>query len=483
MGGIKEQTLSGVKWSAIGRFSTQGISFVIGLILARLLSPADYGIVGMLGIFFAIAQTFIDSGFGSALIRKKDCTDADYSTAFYFNIVVGIVCFLILFLSAPFIANFFDTPILKDISRVLGIGMFVNSLTLVQGAKLTAALDFKSQAKISLITTILSGIIGITMAYTGHGVWSLVYQSISSTIIRTILLWYITHWMPQMTFSKQSFKSLFGFGSKILTANLLHTVYTNLTTIIIGKFYTAKDLGYYSRGESLATFSSSNITNILQSVTYPILSKIQDDDEHLIQVYRKYISMTSMIIFFGMFLMASLAEPLIITLLTDKWANSIIFLQVFCFAWMFDHLCVLNLNILYVKGRSDLVLRLEVIKKTISISMIIAAIPFGVLAICISRAIYTQIAVIINTYYTSKLYGLGYIDQVKDFIKYLIFSVIAVLPAYLLTFTSLHNIAILAIGGISACAIYWFLLRKDENFKEVIALVVEKIRPGRTGKD
>ena len=483
MGGIKEQTLSGVKWSAIGRFSTQGISFVIGLILARLLSPADYGIVGMLGIFFAIAQTFIDSGFGSALIRKKDCTDADYSTAFYFNIVVGIVCFLILFLSAPFIANFFETPILKDISRVLGIGMFVNSLTLVQGAKLTAALDFKSQAKISLITTILSGIIGITMAYTGHGVWSLVYQSISSTIIRTILLWYITHWRPQMTFSKQSFKYLFGFGSKILTASLLHTIYANLTTIIIGKFYTAKDLGYYSRGESLANLPSSNIMGILQSVTYPILSKIQDDDARLIQVYRKYISMASMIIFFGMFLLAALAEPFILTLLTDKWANSIIYLQIFCFAWMFDHLCVLNLNILYVKGRSDLVLRLEVIKKTISISMIIAAIPFGVLAICISRAIYTQIAVIINTYYTGKLYGLGYIDQVKDFSKYLICSIISVLPAYLLTFTSIPSIITLIAGAIIACILYWVLLRRDENFKEVIALVVEKIKPRRTFND
>ena len=190
-----------------------------------------------------------------------------------------------------------------------------------------------------------------------------------------------------------------------------------ITTILIGKFYTAKDLGYYSRGESLATFPSSNVTGILQKVTYPILSKLQDDDARLIKVYRKYISMASMIIFFGMFLLAALAKPFILTLLTDKWANSIIYLQVFCFAWMFDHLCVLNLNILYVKGRSDLVLRLEVIKKTISISMIIAAIPFGVLAICISRAIYTQIAVIINTYYTGKLYGWGCFDQVCDFSK------------------------------------------------------------------
>ena len=471
MGELKEKTISGVKWNAVGRFSTQGINFIIGLLLARILSPSDYGVVGMLGIFFAIAQTFIDSGFSSALIRKKDCSDADLSTAFYFNIGVGIVSFLVLFFSAPYIARFFETPILKDVTRVLSINLFINSLTIVQHAKLNAAVDFKSQAKISLASTSLSGIIGLAMAYSGFGVWSLVFQSVSSATIRAILLWKIGCWRPQLTFARESFRYLFGFGSKILTASLLHTIYANLTTIIIGKVYTAKDLGYYSRGESLATFPSSNLIGILQSVTYPILAKIQDDDTRLIQAYRKYISITSMVIFFGMCLLAALAKPFILTLLTDKWENSVIFLQVFCFAWMFDHLCALNLNILYVKGRSDLVLRLEIIKKAISISMIIAAIPFGVLAICISRTIYTKIAVVINTYYTGKLYGLGYFDQVRDFIKYFIYSLLSVTPAFILTHTTLHPIAVLFIGGISACGIYLLLLRKDPNLKECFELV------------
>lgn len=471
MGELKEKTISGVKWNALGRFSTQGISFVIGLLLARRLSPSDYGVVGMLGIFFAIAQTFIDSGFGSALIRKKDCSDEDFSTAFYFNIAVGIVSFITLFLSAPYIAKFFDTPILLDVTRVLSINLFINSLTIVQHAKLNTAIDFKSQAKVSLLSTLISGIIGLAMAYSGFGVWSLVYQSVSLAIVRAILLWHATQWRPQRTFSRDSFRYLFGFGSKILSASLLHTVYANLTTILIGKFYTAKDLGYYSRGESLATLPSSNITGILQSVTYPILAKIQDDDTRLIQAYRKYISMTSMVIFFGMCLLAALAKPFILTLLTDKWANSIIYLQIFCFAWMFDHLCALNLNILYVKGRTDLVLRLEIIKKTISISMIVAAIPFGVLAICISRALYTQIAVVINTYYTGKLYGLGYFDQVRDFIKYLLFSLLAVAPSFLLTYSAIPPIATLAIGSISACGIYLLLLRKDPNLKECLELI------------
>lgn len=476
MGELKDKTLSGVKWNAIGRFSTQGISFVISVLLARILSPSDYGVVGMIGIFMAIAQTFINSGFGSALIRKKDCTDEDYSTAFYFNVVVGIVCYLILFFSAPLIAEFFNTPILKDIVRVLCINLFLGSLTIVQTAKLTAAVDFKSQAKISLVATIVSGCIGLLMAYNGYGVWSLVYQSVSSSLVSTILFWFVTKWRPLRSFSKQSFKYLFGFGSKILSSSLLHTIYANLTTIIIGKYYTPKDLGYYARGESLATFPSSNISAILQSVTYPILSKIQDDDERLINAYRKYIKITSMVIFFGMFLLAAIAKPVILTLLTEKWSESIIYLQVFCFAWMFDHLCQLNLNILYVKGRSDLVLKLEVIKKTISISMIVAAIPFGVLAICISRALYTQIAVILNTYYTGKLFGLGYLAQVEDFIKYLLFSFLAVLPAFLLSFTPLSSILVLAIGGPAACLIYWLLVRKDESFVELLSLVLKRKR-------
>lgn len=471
MGELKDKTISGVKWNAIGRFSTQGVSFVISILLARILSPSDYGVVGMIGIFMAIAQTFIDSGFGSALIRKKDCTDEDYSTAFFFNIVVGIVCYLILFIAAPFIADFFNTPILTDIVRVLSINLFLGSLTIVQSAKLTVAVDFKSQAKISLVATIVSGSIGLAMAYSGYGVWSLVFQSVSSSIVRTISFWMVTRWKPQNTFSKESFKYLFGFGSKILSASLLHTIYSNLTTILIGKFYTPKDLGYYSRGESLAQLPSTNITGILGSVTYPILSKIQDDDVRLMQVYRKYIRMTSMIIFFGMFLMIALAKPLVIGLFTDKWVQSVIYLQVFCFAYMFDHICQLNLNILYVKGRSDLVLRLEIIKKTISILMIVAAIPFGVLAICISRALYTQIAVIINTYYTGKLFGLGYFAQVRDFIIYFIFSFIAAIPAFLLSFTSLSPILILIIGACAACLIYWTLLRKDENLLETLRLI------------
>ena len=471
MGELKDKAISGVKWSAIGRFSTQGVNFIIGLVLARLLSPSDYGVVGMVGIFFAIAQTFIDSGFGSALIRKNDCSDTDYSTAFYFNIIVGFVCCVILSVLSPVIANFFKTPILKDIIKVMSLNMLISSFVIVHGTKLTHSVDFKSQTLVGLIASIISGVSGIILAYSGFGVWSLVLQHLIATILRGILLIWVTKWLPKREFSKESFQYLFNFGSKILTASLLHTIYANMTTMIIGKFYSAKDLGYYSRGESLATYPSSNITGILQSVTYPVLSKIQDDDKRLIEAYRKLISMTSMVIFFGMFLLMALAEPLIVTLLTDKWLDSVIYLQVFCLAYMFDHLCTLNLNILYVKGYSNLVLRLEVIKKAISISMIIAAIPFGVLAICISRALYTQIAVVINTYYTGKLFNLGYLKQVKDFCKYMIFSLISVIPAFICTFLDVHSLLQLVFGGFSACFIYYIMIYKDSYFIELLNLL------------
>lgn len=471
MGELKDKAISGVKWNAIGRFSTQGVNFIIGLILARLLSPSDYGVVGMVGIFFAIAQTFIDSGFGSALIRKNDCTDTDYSTAFYFNVLVGLVCCILLSFASPFIASFFNTPILKDLVKVMSLNMFISSFAIVHTARLTHSVDFKSQSIVNLLTAIIAGASGILMAYNGFGVWSLVFQHIISSIVRVVLLIVVTKWLPRFEFSKESFRYLFGFGSKILVSSLLHTIYSNLTTLLIGKFYTAKDLGFYTRGQTLAAFPSSNVNSIIQSVSYPVLAKIQDDDKHLIESYRKLISMTSMIIFFGMFLLAAIAKPLIVTLLTEKWLNAVIYLQVFCFAYMFDHLCSLNLNILYVKGFSNLVLKLEIIKKTISISLIIAAIPLGPLAICIASAFYTQIAVVINTYYTGKLFGLGYVKQVKDFSKYLLFSIISVVPAYAITFVDINSILQLVFGGVSSCVIYYFLIHRDKHFVELFSMV------------
>lgn len=475
MGTVKQDTLSGVKWTAIEKFSVQGIQFLLGLIMARLLSPSDYGTVGLLAIFFAISQTFIDSGFGNALIRKIDRTDTDFSTVFYFNIVVSVVCYILLFAIAPWVSSFFDMPILCPILRVQSINLILNSLMGVQVAKLTIDINFKALAKRSLWSSIVSGVFGVILAYNGFGVWALVYQSVLSTTINLVFIWIYCKWKPRCEFSWQSFHELFSYGSKLLLSGLLNTVYVNLTPIIIGKYFSPRDLGFYSRGSHLARYPGDNINGVLQRVTFPVFAKLQNDDEHLIHVYRKYICITSMCIFFGCVLMAAIGKPLVLLLLSSKWSEAIIYLQIFSFSIMFDHINSINLNLLQVKGRSDLFLRLEIIKKTISAIILFASIPFGVIGICVSKVIYTQIAVFINTYYTGKLFHLGYIEQFRDFGKFLVLSVIACAPAYLFTLLDIPNIIALVAGLSVSSLLYWLFLRKNLYMREVLGILTKKV--------
>lgn len=468
---VKKDTLKGVKWTAIEKISLQGIQFVIGLVLARLLMPSDFGIVGMLAIFISISQTFVDGGFSNALIRKIDRTEADYSTAFYFNIGIGLVCYGILYLISPLIADFFNVPILSDLLKVLSLSIFINSLSVVQIARLSVNINFRSQAYATLISVILSGCVGIWLAYNGYGVWALAWQTVLGALFKTIILWYQTRWKPALIFSSVSFKNLFSYGSKLLASNLIGTVYAHMTTIAIGKFYTAKDLGYYSRGQQFAHLPSTTVVDILGRVTFPIMSRFQNDDEKLLSIYRKYIKMTSMVIFFLLTLLAAVSKPLILILLTEKWLDATLFLQIFCFAFMFEHISKLNLNLLQVKGRSDLYLRLEVVKKIIAFLILIASIPLGVVAICLSKIVNGQIALFINTYYTGKLFNLGYVKQFSDFSKFFVVSLVSCLPSFLLTFMNISPVIQLAAGVIVAVLIYYVMLRHDDNLEECIQLL------------
>lgn len=474
MNEIKKNTIRGIKWSAIERFSVQIVQFIIGLILARILSPADFGLIGMLTIFIALSQSIIDSGFSNALIRKIDRTDIDFSTAFYSNIFIGIICYLSLFVAAPYVAIFYKMPTLKDILRVLAINLFINSLTVVQIARLSIAINFKIQAKINLFAAIVSGIIGIVFAYNNFGVWSLVYQSVSSTLISAILLWTFSGWKPLWKFSWNSFHNLFSYGSKLLAAGILGTIYANMATLLIGKFYTSKELGYYTRGYQFATLPSSNITAILGRVTFPIFSQLQNDNNQLTIVYRNYICMTSMLIFFAMTLLATIARPLILILLTAKWENSIIFLQIFSFGMMFNHINQINLNLLQVKGRSDLFLKLEIIKRIISFTILFISIPLGVIAICLSMVFYGQIAIIINTYYTGRFFHLGYFSQIKYFSKYFIYSVISCIPGFIISSTGNKYLLNIIISILISGLLYYIFLRKDKYMKEFISTIFSK---------
>jgi len=472
---VKKDMIGSIKWTAVEKFSLQGIQFVLSLIMARLLTPTDYGTVGMINIFLAVSNVFIDSGFANALIRKKDRTDDDFCTVFYFNVAISVICYLILFFMAPWVANFFEVPILKPILRVQAINLIINSLVQIQITKMTIDLNFKAGAKIAILSSLISGVCGIILAYFGFGVWAIVSQGIISAIVSALCLLYYIRWKPRLFFSKKSFHEMFSYGSKLLASGILDTIYSNLTTLVIGKFFSSKDLGYYNRGTHFATFPVNTLNGIVGRVTFPIMSKIQDDNEQLINMYRKYISIMSMVIFFGCSLLAALAKPLILFLLTDKWSMSIIFLQIYSFAMMFDHINKINLNLLQVKGRSDLFLKLEILKKTISTIILFASIPFGVLGICISKVIYSQIAIIINTYYTGKLFGLGYISQVRDFSKYLILSIICCLPTFVITYFITNNLLMLILGAILSLVMYCFMLRGDSKFIELLDIFTEKV--------
>lgn len=473
---IKQQTIKSVKWNFLEKLFVQGIQFFLGIVMARLLAPSDYGAIGMLAIFFSISQTFIDSGFNSALIRKNNATESDFCTVFYFNFAVSILFYTALFFAAPWIAGFFHIDILCPVLRVQAITLVINAIMAVQVAMLQKNLKFKSLAKRNVLSSFTSGICGIIFAYLGYGIWALVFQQIIASLINLVFICYVCKWFPTKAFSKTSFKELGSFGSKLLAAGILHTLYRNMTTIAIGKFYTASDLGFYSRGSHFADLPNKTINDVLQTVTYPILAKIQDDEERLVAVYRKYIRITSLCIFILSGILCALAEPIISICLSDKWAPAVIYLHAFAFSYMFDHLSTINLNLLKVKGRSDLFLKLEIIKKIISVIILLCAIPFGVLAICLSKLLYNQIAVFINTYYTGKLFHLGYIQQVKDFSPYLLCCFLSCLPSYLLTFWNLPDIVTILCGTALSLFLYWFLLRKTSDMQELIALVKQKFK-------
>ncbi|MBD5312394.1 MAG: lipopolysaccharide biosynthesis protein [Bacteroides sp.] len=474
---LKHRTVKGTIWSSIERFSVQGILFIVTIIMARLLTPADYGLVGMLAIFIAVSQSLIDSGFSQALIRKQDRSEIDNSTVFYFNIVVGIILYIILYLCAPLIAKFYSEPKLVPITRLIGLNIIFNSLAVVQRALLTIRLDFKTQAKASLIGAIVSGIIGIIMAYTGFGVWAIVTQQIFNLALVTLFLWLLSHWKPILIYSWDSFRELFSFGSKLLGAGLLDTLYRNLYLIVIGKIFRASDLGYYTRAHQFSDFASSNVTSILQRVSYPVLCTIQNDDERLANVYRRMLRTSTFIIFPMMMLLAAVSRPLVLAFLTEKWLFASTLLIPLCFGAMWYPVHAINLNLLQVKGRSDLFLRLEIIKKCIGIMIICVTIPFGLLVMCWGTVVNSVVSLIINTYYTGKIINLGFLTQMRDILPILFLSLtVGAMVFLILNFVHMYSWLSLLVGiviGIILYSVFAKILHFKE-FSELIAIIHHK---------
>lgn len=420
MSALRQKAIVGVFWSAIERFSSQGIQFVLGIILARLLTPHDYGLVGLLAIFIAISQTFVMSGFGAALIQKKDRDEKDFSTTFYYNIVVALLFYALLFLSAPLIADFYNEPLLVNLTRVISLTFVIEAFAVVQRAKFTINVDFKSQSKATLTSVIVAGVIGIYMAYVGYGVWALVAQSLTRGFVNSVNLWIISKWVPKEGFSYMRFKSLFSFGSKLLMAGILHSIAQNISKLVIGKAFSTQALGYYTRANQFASFPSVNMLGILGRVTFPILCRLQEDKEQLLQKQRQILKIAAFLIFPMMIGLIVLAQPLILTVLTDKWADSIWMLRIISIGLVFLPINSLNVSILSAIGRSDLFFKADLVKQFLIIGLLIVSYPFGIRTVLWGQVFAMILSYFISLFIIKKHIGLGIMKQFFDFIPIII---------------------------------------------------------------
>lgn len=474
---LKNKTFNGMKWGLLDNVANSGITFLVGLILARMLSPTEFGILGIITIFINLSVVIIDGGFATALIRKPDATQDDYNTVFHVNILVSVVLILLLCLSAKPIAVFFNQPLLAYVLPAMSVMLLFNAGSLIQKTILIKQLDFKSQACVSLVCSVSSGIIGITAAYKGLGVWALAAQQISRQFIMMIGLWIANHWLPALRFSVKSFKELFGFGAKLLAANVINSLYKDMFLAVIGKMYTARDLGYYNRADQFNMIFSNNFGQIVQKVSLSSLSQLQDDAERLRNAYRKLVRYTGMFVFAAVFGLAAIAKPLIVTLIGEKWLPSVYLLQIMSLYAAIYPLQQINLNILNVKKRSDRFLRLEIIKKFLFVPVIAVGFFFELQFMIWAAVVYYYIEFFINGWYSHSLTGYGTWQQVKDLCPMYVTSIAISAAIWCLTLTDLSYVPMLLLQMVAAVVLYIAIygLFGLTEFKEIKAACITKI--------
>ncbi len=452
---LQKKTLKGLAWSLIERLSVQGTQFVVMVIMARILSPRDYGLVGMIAVFIIISQVLVDGGMSQALIRKQKRTETDNATAFTYNISVGVLIYLILFICAPWIADFYGEPQLVLMTRLLGLNIIINSSMVVQKALLMAKIKFRLLTISAFLATLLSGIVGIAMAYIGYGVWSIVAQQMLNMVANAVLLWGLSEWHPCERVSWDAFKGLFGFGSNLLISGIISTLYSNLFSILIGKKFTATTLGYYTRALQFTNFPSAQLSNVVQRVTYPVLCQMQDDDRQLRSIYRRILSTTGFLLFPLMTGLGAVAVPLILLLLKEQWIFVATILPILCLNLMWCPIHILNLNMLQVKGRSDLYLRIEIIKRILGLIMIAVTIPHGILAMCWGTVVISIIGLVINAYYTGKLVNVGFFVQMRDLLPSVMLSLAMAVCVYVVVnLAPCGNLVKLLCGIVTGMVVY-----------------------------
>ena len=466
---LKDKTIKGFGWSAIDNVTQYFVSFLVSIVLARLLSPEDYGLIGITTIFIAICTTLINGGFNAALIRKKDATEDDYNTAFIVNLGLSLFLYVIIFFCAPLIAEFFYREELVDLTRATSLGMIIGALALVQQARLTKRVDFKSQTKVTLVASVLSGFVGIVLAFCDFGVWALVAQTLTLQTTRTVMLWIINKWVPKMKFSVASFHNLFGFGLKMMLSYLLDTIWNELYQVVVGKFYSPGTLGQYTRAHGFSSLFSSNLTQVIQRVTYPVLSNIQDDKTRMVAAYKKIIGETMFITSIAMLFLGAIAEPLLYCLIGPKWHEAATYLPFICLMGSLYPLHAINLNMLKVQGRSDLFLGLEILKKIISLAPLFIGAFVGIFPMLYASIVTGIIAYFLNSHYSGKFIGYNSWEQIKDVAPSYALAFAIAMGVYFFKYLTISYWIVLPIQIVVGITLF-FLLNESLKIKEYIEL-------------
>lgn len=472
---IKNKTVAGVGWSAADALLGQGITFLVGLVLARLLSPTEYGLIGIVMIFVVILNGIVDSGFSRALIRKQDTTDEDYNTMFYTNLAFSIVLYVGLIISTPLIVRFFGREELRSLVPVMGLIIIINALSLVQYTILSKRIDFKTKTKVSLIAAISSGIIGIACAFCGLGVWSLVAQRLSQQSLYSVFLWFYNKWWPKLRFSIDSFKYMWGFGWKLLVSRLLADMWNQLYQVVVAKFYSPATLGQYSRSKEFASIFSSNLTAIVERVSYPALALIQNDQSRMVAAYRRIIKVTMFVAAICMISMGAVAEPLVFCLIGPQWHQAATFLPLICISMSLYPLHAINLNMLQVQGRSDIYLYLEIVKKILAIGPICLGIFVDIYWMLVGSIIVGFICVFLNTYYTGKKLGYTTWMQLKDIAPSYGLALLIAVSVYFLKFLPFSNWIILPLQIFVGVVVFFVVCEstKMEEYTEVKEIAMQ----------
>ena len=445
----------------------------MGLVLARLLFPSDYGLIGMLQFFLAICQSFVDCGFSNALICKNDRNDKDFSTAFYFNLIIGAVAYIILFAIASLVANFYNEPILCNLLRVIGLTVFFNSLCIVPNAILQSSMRMKLLMRVTLISQTVTGLLGIAMAYMNMGVWALAFQSLAGSIVTTISLWYATKWRPLWIFSKKSFNYLWNFGSKMLFVGLISNAYSNIHTLIIGKAFNKTDLGLFSKANSLSRLIPNTLYSVLNKVSLPAFSSISDEQTRLKSAFRVYMRVAAFIIFPIMGLLFALAEPLILFLLTDRWAAAIPIFQLIIIGCIWNTLDLLSISILQVVHQPGVLLRYETFNKVVGFAILLCSLPLGFYAVVAGKAVYNIYEYLSYTRTNKRFLGYTYREQAGDIIPTFLIMIIVCTIAFVSTIFFSHSLTKLIIGAFIGGFCYFSLayMLKLQSFRDFLQII------------